>query len=231
MPDPRTGASPAPKRTGVPTSPTRRSGGCPKPSGRARSLASARSMASAPCRYRCPRPASGASTVRRIRKRSSGPFSRRTAPRSMPGRSGDRSRVSHCVALCSGPMATAYADRPECWQDGQVVARHDRVFGRNNTVYDSPHYIPVLARHREPPPPLTITTPDARKLACEPAADCDRYDSLRRTTRGRIAGAGRQRSPMVAPMMKWMAPAPGIAMCHIGCCGKSPMRGAIHDRG
>ncbi|ATG37857.1 hypothetical protein PhaeoP23_03781 (plasmid) [Phaeobacter piscinae] len=24
--------------------------------------------------------------------------------------------------------------------------------------------------------------------------------------------------PMVAPLMEWMAPAPGIAMCHIGCC-------------
>ncbi len=40
----------------------------------------------------------------------------------------------------------AYADRLECWQDGQVVARHDRVFGRNTTVYDPVHYVPVLAR-------------------------------------------------------------------------------------
>ncbi|MEM1001654.1 MAG: fasciclin domain-containing protein, partial [Bacteroidota bacterium] len=31
----------------------------------------------------------------------------------------------------------------------------------------------ILARHREPPPPLTISTPDALKLAREPAADCD----------------------------------------------------------
>jgi IS5 family transposase len=34
-----------------------------------------------------------------------------------------------------------------------------------------------------------------------------------------------------APLMEWMAPAPGIAMCHIGCCKQSPMRGAIHERG
>ena len=27
-----------------------------------------------------------------------------------------------------------------------------------------------------------------------------------------------------------MAPASGIAMCHIGCCTKSPMTGAIHER-
>jgi len=31
----------------------------------------------------------------------------------------------------------------------------------------------ILARHKEPPPPLTITTPDALKLACEPEASCD----------------------------------------------------------
>ena len=33
------------------------------------------------------------------------------------------------------------------------------------------------------------------------------------------------------PLMEWMAPAPGIAMCHIGCCANSPMTGAIHERG
>lgn len=44
----------------------------------------------------------------------------------------------------------------------------------------------VLAARREPPPPLTITTPDALKLACEPIADCNRYDSLRRQTDGTI---------------------------------------------
>jgi hypothetical protein len=25
-----------------------------------------------------------------------------------------------------------------------------------------------------------------------------------------------------APLMEWMAPAPGIAMCHIGCCHTDP---------
>ena len=25
-----------------------------------------------------------------------------------------------------------------------------------------------------------------------------------------------------APLMEWMAPAPGIAMCHIGCCHTNP---------
>jgi len=45
-------------------------------------------------------------------------------------------------------MANAYADRLECWQDGQVVGRHARAFGRNNTIYDPLHYIPVLARSK-----------------------------------------------------------------------------------
>lgn len=49
----------------------------------------------------------------------------------------------------------------------------------------------ILARHREPPPPLTIATPDALRLSCEPMADCKRYDSLRRPNHGKITSAGR----------------------------------------
>lgn len=37
----------------------------------------------------------------------------------------------------------------------------------------------LLARHRQVPVPPSITTPDALKLAIEPAADCARYDTLR----------------------------------------------------
>lgn len=49
----------------------------------------------------------------------------------------------------------------------------------------------ILARHREPPPPLTIATPDALRLTHEPVADCKRYDRLRRTDHGKITSAGR----------------------------------------
>ena len=156
----------------------------------------------------------------------------------------------------------AYADRLACWQGGRIVGSHTRSFGRDRTIFDPVHYIPVLvrkpgalrngapfkewelpiairrvqrklerqpggdrqmvdilsavltdgiaaveaacaealshnvhsagvvlnilARHREPPPPLTITTPDALKLACEPIADCNRYDSLSRTQNGTL---------------------------------------------
>lgn len=180
----------------------------------------------------------------------------------------DKNRYSVDARAVGRPVEIrAYADRLECWQDGKIVGRHVRAFGRNNTVYDPLHYIPVLARkpgalrngapfkewdlppalrrvqrklerqpggdrqvvdilgavlidgldaveaacaealshgvhsagvvlnilarHREPPPPLTITTPDALKLGREPAANCDRYDSLRRTTNGTITGARR----------------------------------------
>jgi hypothetical protein len=38
----------------------------------------------------------------------------------------------------------------------------------------------VLARRRQPPMPLSITTPDALRLKIEPLADCGRYDSIRK---------------------------------------------------
>lgn len=55
----------------------------------------------------------------------------------------------------------------------------------SHNVHSAGVVLNILARHREPPPPLTITTPDALRLACEPIADCNRYDSLRRTQNGR----------------------------------------------
>jgi hypothetical protein len=38
----------------------------------------------------------------------------------------------------------------------------------------------VLARQQQPPSPPSITTPDALRLKIEPAADCGRYDSIRK---------------------------------------------------
>jgi len=180
----------------------------------------------------------------------------------------DKNRYSVDARAVGKPVEVrAYAERLECWQDGRIVARHVRVFGRNKTVYDPLHYIPVLARkpgalrngapfkdwnlppalgrvrrrlerqsggdrqmveilsavledgleaveaacaealsngvhsagvvlnilarHREPPPPLTIATPEALRLVCEPIADCNRYDSLRRKTDGTFGSVGR----------------------------------------
>lgn len=180
----------------------------------------------------------------------------------------DNNRYSVDARAVGQPVEIrAYADRLECWQEGKIVAEHERRFGRGQTIYDPLHYLPVvvrkpgalrngapfkewdlprsirrvqraleqhpggdrqmvdilsavltdgleaveaacvealtnkapcagvvlniLARHREPPPPLTITTPNALKLACEPEANCARYDSLRRSIDGTHPGARR----------------------------------------
>ena len=50
-------------------------------------------------------------------------------------------------------------------------------------VHSADVILNILARRREPPPPDTIMTPEALRLAHEPSADCARYDSLRRTAR------------------------------------------------
>ena len=39
----------------------------------------------------------------------------------------------------------------------------------------------ILARRRDPAPPVTILTPAALTLRHAPVADCARYDNLRRT--------------------------------------------------
>jgi transposase len=180
----------------------------------------------------------------------------------------DCNRYSVSAVAVGRPVEIrAYAGQVEFWQDGQVVGRHARVFGRDKTVYDPWHYIPVLARkpgalrngapfkdwslpsamkqvrrklrsapngdrqmvdilgavlidglpvveaacaealgegvhsadvilnilarRREPGPPVTIATPDALRLRCEPTADCTRHDSLRRQDHGKIAGSRR----------------------------------------
>jgi hypothetical protein len=47
-------------------------------------------------------------------------------------------------------------------------------------VHSADVILNILARRREPMAPLTIVTPEALRLRVEPAADCTRYDSLRR---------------------------------------------------
>ena len=48
-------------------------------------------------------------------------------------------------------------------------------------VHSADVAINILARQREPDPPVTIVTPDALSLQHVRVADCTRYDSLRRT--------------------------------------------------
>ena len=173
----------------------------------------------------------------------------------------DNNKYSVMAKAVGRPVdVQAYADRIVIRQDGEIVGEHPRRFGRDQTVYDPWHYVPVLtrkpgalrngapfkdwvlpgslgrvrarltatadgdrqmvdilaavltdgmaaveaacsaalrqgvhssdvilnilARLRQPAPPLTILTPDALHLRHEPAADCARYDSLRRAANG-----------------------------------------------
>jgi transposase len=169
----------------------------------------------------------------------------------------DKNRYSVAASAIGRPVEVrAYADRIELRQDGRVVGDHPRTFGRDQTVFDPWHYVPVLARkpgalrngapfknwvlpngidrvrrklagaddadkqmvtiltavlsdglsaveaacqealregvhsadvivnilarQREPSAAITVITSDALKLRHEPAADCARYDTLRR---------------------------------------------------
>jgi Mu transposase, C-terminal domain len=170
----------------------------------------------------------------------------------------DNNRYSVAAGAVGRPVEIrAYADRIELRQDGRPVGEHRRCFGRDQTIFDPWHYVPVLARkpgalrngapfkdwvlpaalervrrklsgaddggrqmvgvltavlsdglaaveaacaealsegvhsadvilnilarRREPAPAVTIMTPQALRLRHEPAADCARYDSLRRS--------------------------------------------------
>jgi transposase len=169
----------------------------------------------------------------------------------------DNNRYSVSAHAVGRPVEIrAYAERIELRQNGRLVGEHARCFGRDQTVFDPWHYVPVLARkpgalrngapfkdwllpaglerirrklagtadgdrqmvsvlaavlsdglpaveaacvealregvhsadvvlnilarQREPPPPITIMTPDALRLRHAPTADCARYDTLRR---------------------------------------------------
>jgi transposase len=50
----------------------------------------------------------------------------------------------------------------------------------NEGVHSADVILNILARRRDPGPPVTIMTPEALRLTCLPVADCTRYDSLRR---------------------------------------------------
>jgi len=59
----------------------------------------------------------------------------------------DRNRYSVSAEAVGRPVQVrAYADRVVMLQDGAVVGEHARVFGRDHTVYDPWHYVPVLER-------------------------------------------------------------------------------------
>ena len=59
----------------------------------------------------------------------------------------DSNKYSVAARAVGRPVEVhAYADRIVIRQDGEIVAEHARRFGRDQTVYDPWHYVPVLAR-------------------------------------------------------------------------------------
>ena len=59
----------------------------------------------------------------------------------------DKNRYSVMAQAVGRPVEVhAYAERIVVRQDGGIVAEHARCFGREQTLYDPWHYVPVLAR-------------------------------------------------------------------------------------
>ena len=59
----------------------------------------------------------------------------------------DNNRYSVMASAVGRPVEVrAYAERIELRQSGHVVGEHARRFGRNETVFEPWHYVPVLAR-------------------------------------------------------------------------------------
>jgi sirohydrochlorin ferrochelatase len=79
-------------------------------------------------------------------------------------RDGDRQMVDILTAVLSDGLAAVEAACAEALREG---------------VHSADVILNILARQREPTPPVTILTPEVLRLRYEPAADCARYDSLR----------------------------------------------------
>ena len=59
----------------------------------------------------------------------------------------DNNKYSVAASAVGRPVEIrAYADRIELRQDGRIVGEHRRCFGRDQTIFDPWHYVPVLAR-------------------------------------------------------------------------------------
>jgi hypothetical protein len=84
---------------------------------------------------------------------------------------GDRQMVKILTTVLSDGLPVVEAACQEALREG---------------VHSADVIINILARRREHDPPITITTPDALRLRHPPAADCSRYDSLRRVHDGTV---------------------------------------------
>jgi len=80
---------------------------------------------------------------------------------------GDRQMVAILAAVLTDGLAAVEAACREALGQG---------------VHSADVILNILARQRDPGPALTILTPDALRLRHAPAADCSRYDRLRRAS-------------------------------------------------
>ena len=80
---------------------------------------------------------------------------------------GDRQMVKVLSAVLSDGLATVEAACREALDQG---------------VHSADVIINILARKRDPAPPITILTPESLTLRHAPTADCTRYDTLRRAS-------------------------------------------------
>ena len=80
---------------------------------------------------------------------------------------GDRQMVAILSAVLMDGLAAVEAACAEALAEG---------------VHSSDIILNILARSRDPAPPVTIMTPDALRLHHTPIADCNRYDRLRRAS-------------------------------------------------
>jgi transposase len=80
---------------------------------------------------------------------------------------GDRQMVTILSAVLMDGLAAVEAACAEALAEG---------------VHSSDVILNILARSRDPAPPVTIMTPDALRLHHTPIADCNRYDRLRRAS-------------------------------------------------
>jgi len=78
---------------------------------------------------------------------------------------GDRQMVAILSAVLTDGLAAVEAACAEAIAEG---------------VHSADVILNILARRRDPGPAMTILTPEALRLRHEPAADCHRYDTLRR---------------------------------------------------
>ena len=59
----------------------------------------------------------------------------------------DNNKYSVMASAVGRPVEIrAYSDRIELRQEGRIVGEHRRCFGRDQTLFDPWHYVPVLAR-------------------------------------------------------------------------------------